>query len=68
MCGEVGSRRGVVVAMRMCVVVCFVRWAFGGVVRWGALSLLLLCDVPLVLLCTALVLLCRCCSLCIHRP
>ena len=49
MCGEVGSLRGVAVAMRMCVVMhCAMDFWWGCAL--GALSLLFLCDVPLVLL------------------
>ena len=46
---EVGSLRGAVVAMRMCVVMhCAMAFWWG--CSLGALSLLFLCDVPLVLL------------------
>ena len=49
MCGEVGGRRGAVVAMRMCVVMhCAMACWWGS--SLGALSLLFDCDVPLVLL------------------
>ena len=48
-CGEVGGRRGAVVAMRMCVVMrCAMAFWWGS--SLGALSLLFVCDVPLVLL------------------
>ena len=65
MCGEVGGRRGAVVAMRMCVVMhCAMAFWWGS--SLGALLLRFVCDVPLVLLrdcfCVA-VLLTYCCAI-----
>ena len=49
MCGEVGGRRGAVVAMRMCVVLhCAMAFWWGCAL--GALLLRFECEVPLVLL------------------
>ena len=48
-CGEVGARLGAVVAMRMCVMMhCAMAFWWG--CSLGALSLLFVCEVPLVLL------------------
>ena len=63
MCGEVGSLRGAVVAMRMCVVMHCAMACWWGCAL-GALLLRFECEVPLVLLRDCFCVACTCFDVC----